>query len=244
GRDYTDADGNFIPRPRPRLDILPVLRQTPLFPRGAFVGAIPTLTDIYEFAVGSPAPGRKLPDPRRLLGTRRVDALDSVARNAPTPLGAAFNNRLLLGGFAGEPDESPGGLNPFGHPAPESVALLLMDAHRLLDDDPARPSQSAVLRNIAAFRKLFRDAFPEEAAQAPRCTPESAPAPGSCDPLINNVTILRATATFMRTAVTRNTPWDRFLPGETGALRISRRGGAATTTRSILPVSSAPFSLR
>jgi len=226
GRGYTDEAGNFIERRRPRLDILPVLRRTPLFPGDALVDEIPTLTDVYEFATGSPARGRKLPDPGRLLRTGRLDALDSVARNAPTPLGAAFNNRLLQGGFAGEPDTSPGGLNPFGHSAQENVALLLMDAHRLLDDDPARPSQSEILRNIPVFRKLFRDAFPEEAAQAPGCVPQSVPAAGSCDPLINNLTILRATATFMRTIVTRNTPFDRFLAGENGALTIGQRRGA------------------
>src|SRR5262245_26681546 len=31
GRHYTDADGTFIPRRRPRTDLLPRLRQTPLF---------------------------------------------------------------------------------------------------------------------------------------------------------------------------------------------------------------------
>ena len=60
GRGYTDAAGNFIPRRRPRPD-LPLLRQSPLFPGDALVDEIPTLTDIYEFAVGSPARGRKLP---------------------------------------------------------------------------------------------------------------------------------------------------------------------------------------
>ena len=103
GRGYTDAAGNFIPRRRPRAD-LPRLRQSPLFPGDALVDEIPTLTDIYEFAVGSPARGRKLPPPGQLLRTGRLDALDSVARNAPGVIGAAFNNRLLMGGFAGEPD--------------------------------------------------------------------------------------------------------------------------------------------
>ena len=65
-----------------------------------------------------------------------------------------------MGGFAGEPDEAPGGLNPFGFPAQESVALLLLDAHRMLD------FQSAELQKLATYQKLFRDAFPEEAAQA------------------------------------------------------------------------------
>src|SRR5437667_279395 len=32
GRSYTDAKGTFIPRRRPQVDILPKLRDTPLFP--------------------------------------------------------------------------------------------------------------------------------------------------------------------------------------------------------------------
>lgn len=213
GRHYTDAEGNFIPRRRPRTDLLPLLRQNPLFPGDALVDELPTLTDIYEFAVGSPARGRKLPDPGQLLRTGRLDALDSVARNAPGVIGAAFNNRLLMGGFAGEPDESPGGLNPFGHPAQENVALLLLDAHRMLE------RQSAALQDLDTFVKLFRDAFPEEAAQADA-------AGGDLNLLINDITVLRATATFLRTTVTRDTPWDRFLAGDNGALTPVQRRGA------------------
>ena len=219
GRGYTDAAGNFIPRRRPQPD-LPLVRQSPLLPGDALVDELPTLTDIYEFAVGSPARARKLPPPGLLLRTGRLDALDSVARNAPSVIGAAFNNRLLLGGFAGEPDEAPGGLNPFGHSAQENVALLLLDAHRMLE------FQSAELQQLTTYRKLFRDAFPEEAAQAPGCSPQSPPSPGSCDPLINDITVLRATATFLRTTVTRNTSWDRFLAGDNGALTPAQRRGA------------------
>jgi hypothetical protein len=135
-------------------------------------------------------------------------------------LGAAFNNRLLQGGFAGEPDDSPGGLNPFGFVAQESVALLLLDAHRLLT------AQAGELERFATFRLLFRQAFPEEAAQAPGCVPESQPAPKACEALINDVTALRATATFMRTAVTRNTQWDKFLAGDNSALTHKQRRGA------------------
>jgi len=213
GRGYTDAAGNFIPRRRPRVDILPKLRETPLFPGDALVDAIPTLTDIYEFAVGSPARGRKLPDPGELLATGRLDALDSVARNAPGAIGAAFNNRLLMGGFAGEPDSAPGGLNPFDFVAQESVALLLLDAHRMLD------FQSAELQKFATYQKLFQDAFPEEAAQAD--------AAGDLNLLINDITVLRATATFLRTTVTRNTPWDQFLAGDNRALTSKQRRGAS-----------------
>jgi cytochrome c peroxidase len=242
GRGYTDADGNFIARRRPLAD-LPILRQTPLFPGDALVDALPTLTDVYMLAdgtieVNTPARGRRpLPgdttDTRpaaiQLLATGRLDALDSVARNPLSIIGAAFNNRLLFGGLAGEPDETHGALNPFHHPAQENVALLLLDAHRLLDDDPLRGAvrfQSAVLEQIPVYRKLFRDAFPSEAAMAPGCVPESAPVAGACDNLINNLTIVRATATFMRTVVTRNTPWDRFLAGENGALTPAQRRGA------------------
>ena len=212
GRGYTDASGNFIARRRPRPE-LPLLRSTPRFAGDTLVDELPTLTDVYELAVSSPARGRKLPPPGRLLRTGRLDALDSVGRNSPSVIGAGFNNRLLLGGFAGEPDSSPGGLNPFGFTAVESVALLLLDAHRMLD------LQSAELQKIPAYRKLFRDAFPDEAAQ-------SDAAGGDLNMLINDLTVLRATATFLRTAVTRNTPWDRFLAGENGALTVGQRRGA------------------
>src|SRR5262245_21934920 len=212
GRHYTDENGNFIPRRRPRTDILPRLRAAPLFPGDALVDELPTLTDVYEFAAGSPARGRKLPDPGRLLRTGRLDALDSVARNAPGVIGAGFNNRLLMGGLAGEPDDAPGGLNPFGHPAQENVALLLLDANRMLED------QSAELQKYDRYVKLFRDAFPEEARQAD--------AAGNLDLLINDLTVVRATATFLRTTVTRDTPWDRFLAGDNSALTPAQRRGA------------------
>lgn len=212
GRGYTDADGHFIVRRRPRVDILPQLRQTPLFPGDALVDELPTLTDVYQNAIGSPARGRKPPDPGPLLRTGRLDALDSVARQSPSVIGAAFNNRLLLDGFAGEADSAPGGLNPFEDPAQENLTLLLLDAHRMLE------AQSAELQQIPAFVKLFRDAFPQEAAQAD--------AANDLNLLINDRTVLRATATFLRTTVTRNTPWDRFLAGDNRALTPAQRRGA------------------
>lgn len=236
GRSYTDGAGNFIPRRRPRVDILPQLRQSPLFPGDALVDALPTLTDVYlvppppgHVEADDPARGEKLPAPLQLLATGRLDALDSVGRNVPNMVGVAFNNRQLLGGFAGEIDAFPGALNPFNFPAQENVAQLLLDAHRMLDNNPLVGTvrfQSAELEKVAAFRKLFRDAFPEEAAQAPGCTPQSPPTPGSCDLLINDTTVLRATATFMRTIVTRNTPFDHFLAGDNSALTESQRRGA------------------
>jgi cytochrome c peroxidase len=233
GRSYTDAQGNFIPRRRARVDILPQLRQTPLFPDDALVDELPTLTDVYQFAIGDPGRAEKLPPPGNLLETGRLDALDSVARNVPNLVGTAFNNRLLLGGFAGDPDASPGGLNPLNLPAQESLSQLTLDAHRMLDNDPRLGTsdgnvrfQSAVLEQTPAFRKLFRDAFPEEAAQSPGCVPESAPAPGGCDLLINDTTVIRATATFLRSLVTRNTAFDKFLDGDNDSLTPQQRRGA------------------
>jgi cytochrome c peroxidase len=235
GRHYTDAEGNFVARRRVRTDLnLPKLRTAPLFPGDALVDSLPTLTDIWssngQTIIGTPALGFHLPTGATLLATGRLDAVDSVGRNAPGVIGSAFNNRLLLFGLAGEPHDRPGGggLNPLNHPAQENVTLLLLDAHRLLGDpqSPQQGDQSTLLRTVPVYRKLFRDAFPEEAAQAPGCVPNAAPAPGACDALINDITVVRATATFLRTTVTRDTPWDRFLAGANGALTESQRRGA------------------
>jgi cytochrome c peroxidase len=212
GRGYTDADGNFIPRRRPNLAILPQIRETPLFPGDALVDELPTLTDIYENAIGTPARGRKQPDPGMLLRTGRLDAVDSVARNAPSVIGFGFNNRMLMGGFAGEPDSAPGGLNPFNATAGENLTLLLLDAHRMLED------QAAELQKHPVYVQLFREAFPEEAAQAD--------AANDMNMLINDMTVLRATATFLRTVVTRDTPWDKFLAGDDAALTPAQQRGA------------------
>jgi hypothetical protein len=94
------------------------------------------------------------------------------------------------------------------------MTLLLLDAHRMLN------FQSAELQKIPAFVKLFRDAFPVEARMYDDST--------SKDPniLINDVTEFRAQATFLRTVVTRNTPFDKFLAGEDGALTEGQRRGA------------------
>ena len=219
GVSYTDANGNLIIRRRTQSD-LPILRQSPLFPGDTLVDALPTLTDIYQFLtpppghveVATPARGRRLPLPDSLLATGRLDAVDSVARQSPSVIGFAFNNRLLLGGFAGEPDSERGALNPFNDPAQENLTLLLLDAHRMLT------AEAKVLQSYPAFVKLFKDAFPEEAAAARTANDMNA--------LINDETVLRATATFLRTAVTRNTPWDRFIAGNNRALTPAQLRGA------------------
>jgi hypothetical protein len=219
GRGYTDENGNFVPRRRPQSTDAK-LRTTPLFPGDALVDALPTLTDIWSdngtLRVTTPAYFYHLANPndptQTLTATGRLDQIDSVARMSPSMVGFAFNNRLLFGGFAGEPQSTPGSLNPFSDPAQENLTLLLLDAHRMLN------FQSAELLKIPAFVKLFRDAFPQEAAMAD--------AAGDMKLLINDVTELRAQATFLRTVVTRNTPFDRFLAGDESALTTAQRRGA------------------
>jgi cytochrome c peroxidase len=217
GFGYTDEDGNFIVRRRTQ-EILVKKRSAPIFPGDTLVDALPTLTDIDIIrgarTVATPSPWYHLPESgaEKLLATGRLDELDSVGRQSPSVIGFAFNNRLLLGGFGGELPNLPGSVNPFNDPAQENLTLLLLDAHRMLN------FQSAELMKIPAFVKLFRDAFPEEAAKADSTN--------NMGELINDQTVFRATSTFLRTAVTRNTPFDRFLAGEERALTASQRRGA------------------
>jgi Di-haem cytochrome c peroxidase len=215
GRGYTDQHGRFFPRRRPQA-ILSKLRSAPIFPGDQLVDALPTLTDIDliggDRVVTTPANFYHQPPPQALLETGRLDELDSVGRQSPSMVGFAFNNRLLFGGFAGEPQSTPGSLNPFSDPAQENLTLLLLDAHRMLN------FESAELLKIPAFVKLFRDAFPEEADQAD--------AQNDLPLLVNDQTVFRATATFLRTIVTRNTPFDKFLAGENRALTPRQLRGA------------------
>lgn len=216
GRGYTDEKGNFFPRRRAQ-SFLTRQRSTPIFPGDALVDALPTLTDIYIDATGqkvvtTPALYYHDPKPQNLLATGRLDEVDSVGRLSPSMIGFAFNNRLLLFGIAGEPQATPGSLNPLNDPAQENLTLLLLDAHRMIG------FQSAELLKIPAFVQLFREAFPEEAAQAD--------AKNDMTLLVNDDTVFRATATFLRTVVTRNTPFDKFLAGDDHALTPAQRRGA------------------
>ncbi len=225
GKGYIDAEGNFQPRRRARMDILEVVdsslrgsRAEPKFEGDLLVDHLPTLTDVRERRVGLPSIGDVFDDAGDLKASGRFDAVDSVARNAPSVIGSAFNNRLLGGGLAGEPQGQGFAINPFEDAAQENITLLLLDAHRMLD------AQNPELQKFEGYIHLFREAFPEEAAQA-----DEAKANGDdkyLDKLINDETVLRATATFIRTVVTRNTPWDKFLAGDNKALTESQLRGA------------------
>jgi hypothetical protein len=226
GRGYTDEAGRFVPRRRP-MESLIKLRQEPLFPGDALVDSLPTLTDIFMFSgervVTTPALFyHNIGDPSlSILQSGRLDQLDSVARLSPSMIGFAFNNRLLFGGFGGEPSATPGSLQPtslllkpaFEDPAQENLTFLLLDAHRMLGNQNPR------LQAIPAFVQAFREAFPAEAAKADASG-------GTPSDLINDFTVARATSTFLRTAVTRNTPYDRFLAGDNAALTPSQLKGA------------------
>jgi cytochrome c peroxidase len=230
GRGYSDEDGNYIIRRRPQADLIPresaYLPEVKLFDGDTGVDSLPTLTDIYSVGgselVATPARQKADPLPDALLATGRLDQLDSVGRQSPSMIGFAFNNRLLFGGFAGESNSLAGGLNPFNDPAQENLTLLLLDAHRMLD------FESAVLQKIPAFVELFRQAFPDEAQAYDAC--KTADPGAACqlelDGLVNDDTVLRTTATFLRTAVTRDTPYDHFLAGEDTLTARQRRGAA------------------
>ena len=215
GRGYTDERGNFIVRRRTQ-PILTKQRAAPIFAGDTLVDALPTLTDVDLVnglrLVTTPANFYHEPKPEALLETGRLDELDSVARMSMSVIGFAFNNRLLFGGFGGELQTTIGSLNPFNDPAGENIALLLLDAHRMLN------FQSAELIKVPAFVKLFQDAFPQEAADAA--------AANDLTKLVNDQTAFRATATFMRTVVTRNTSFDRFVAGDDRALTGRQRRGA------------------
>lgn len=148
-----------------------------------------------------------------LVASGRFDAVDSVPRLAPSLIGVAFNARLMVDGKAGEAHGAvPGAANPEGLPAAENLVEIECDAHRMLG------AQSDALQAIPVYLKLFADAFPEETAQAARTR--------DLDALVNDHTIARAIATFLRTVVTRDTPWDRFLVGDDGALSPQQVRGA------------------
>jgi cytochrome c peroxidase len=228
GRGYTDEEGNYVIRRRPQRDLIPrdgaYLPSVKLFDGDTGVDSLPTLTDIYSIGgsqvVATPARQKVDPLPDALLATGRLDQLDSVGRQSPSMVGFAFNNRLLFGGFAGESNALAGGLNPLNDPAQENLTLLLLDAHRMLD------FESAELQKIPAFVELFRQAFPNEARDFDAC--KTADPSGTCQPeldaLVNDDSVLRATATFLRTAVTRDTPFDHFLSGEDTLTPRQRRG--------------------
>ena len=196
GTFFTDAEGNFNFRRRAQSDptLFPLLRIQPLFAGDTLIDEIPTLEEITIDGV--------------VVQSGMFDAVDSVPRLTPGLVGFAFNNRLLLGGLAG----NPGDTNPNEVTAGNNLTELTIGVHRMID------TQSAALQEIPAYVLLFTEAFPDEAAAAEEAD--------DINLLINDDTVTRAMAAFLRTVVTRDTPWDRFLAGDNSALTSSQMNGA------------------
>jgi len=202
GRGFTDASGKFIARRR----LQPGLVDT-----------VPTLTEVCtrSASINCAFPSNGLipaTDIDQLVHSGRADAVDSVPRNTPNLIGFAFNNRTLQGGLAGDPAPFPIGVNPDGLPAGENVTQATSTVHRMFQ------FQSAELQQVPSFAKLFTEAFPEEDA--------AASAQNDPNLLISDETVQRAMATFLRTVVTRNTAFDRFLAGDDAALTRKQQRGA------------------
>src|SRR4029079_14653760 len=128
------------------------------------VDTVTTLTEVFKDGV--------------MVASGNADAVHSVLRLVQPMIGCPFNNRLLQGGLAGEPQGAQSGKNPDGFPAGENLTQAAIGAHRMFE------TQSAALQRMPVFIKLFTDAFPEEAA--------TAAARNDPNLLINDETVLRA----------------------------------------------------
>lgn len=168
------------------------------------VDILPTPMDVFD--VGG-----------TLTMSGRFDAVDGPGRCAPSTIGFAMNNRLFWGGVAGEPYDPANGAkanaNPGGLPTGESLVQLTFGGHRMFG------TQRFPLQANVVYMELFRRAFPTEAA--------AADASGNPDDLCNDDTIGRAIAAWLRTVITRNTPFDRFIAGDDTALTPTQLRGAA-----------------
>jgi cytochrome c peroxidase len=171
---------------------------------------IPDMVDII------PTPQTLKDGEGNLILEGHFDEVDSVPRLSPTMVGFAFNNRLLGGGAAGEPYDpaNPAKLNknPNNFPAGENLAQIAFKVHRMVS------TQQFALQENAVYRELFADAFPEEYALYLQS--------GELNDFINELTVIRAVAAFLRTVITRDTPWDRFLAGDDDALTERQLRGA------------------
>lgn len=146
----------------------------------------------------------------------RFDEVDSPFRVAPSMIGFAMNTRLFWSGPAGETydETNPAkmNINPNDLPPQENTVEFTFKAHRMFE------MQRFALQSIPAYVELFRRAFPDEAAIADLS--------GNLDDLVNDDTIGRAIAAFLRTVITRNTPFDAFLNGDDTALTDTQLRGA------------------
>lgn len=145
-----------------------------------------------------------------------LDSVDSPPRSSPTVIGFAFNNRLTWDGAAGEPSTTSGGdgfpLNPEELPAGENFVQLALRNHRMSG------SWDDALRFNDVYYELFARAFPQEYRLYRQTS--------NTGDFVNENTVRRAIAGFLRTVISRDTPWDRFLAGDDSALDSQQLRGA------------------
>ena len=183
----------------------------------AFRSQDPTLTDMIPTGVISFASGGDV----ELSGS--LDPVDSPPRTSPTVIGFAFNNRLTWDGATGEPittlDGDGNPLNAEELPAGENFVELGLGNHRMTG------SWDDAIRHNDVYRELFKRAFPDEYAVYQTTSNDG--------DFINEGTVRRAIAGFLRTVISRDTPWDRFLAGDDTALDAQQRRGARLFVASV-----------
>lgn len=134
-------------------------------------------------------------------------------RNSPTVLNAAFNadeNGLASALGLQFWDGRARGLEEQARGPIASRVEMAGDAY---GSDVARDSVVARLRGVDEYVRLFREAFPSEAAAAPGAE------------VITMDTYGRAVAAYERELVTRDSPFDRYARGEDGALTDEQKRG-------------------
>ncbi len=140
------------------------------------------------------------------------------ARNSPTINNAGFNR-------FGAQETSDGFLFWDGRKRGlENLVLLpqLEFTEMRGDHYPLEHALDSVLtrlRSIAEYEALFREAFPEHAARVAAGTAASA---------IDSVSVARALAQFVRSVVSTNSPFDRFVAGDADALTVEEQRGLVT----------------
>lgn len=164
--------------------------------------------------------GRDLPAGAsgRGLGPDRVLTDPDIpleARNSPTTVNVAFNQfaaQVTAAGFMFWDGRAR---------SLERLAILpLLERSEMRGD--AYPVQEAVdsamarLREIPEYRALFRDAFPERAAEVDA---------GEAEFVVDSLRYARAVAQFVRAQVGDDSPYDRFVAGDGNALSPAQKRG-------------------
>ena len=192
--------------------------------------------------------------PEDRLGADRVRGLDDparivAARNTPSVLNVAFWDRALMwdgrveavdpdAGFNGE---IGGVVSPEGHSdganLPDVQAgLPVLVAHEMASDWGAAFASAAELHAALAHRLIgdadWRGRFAAVcAAEAPPPSWDDACAAGAPEDLVTWPHVTEAIAAYERSMVFVDTPWSRFVQGDTDAIGPVAKTGALTFFR-------------